>query len=131
MSGIAAALLAAYGVDFVVVGGCALLLLGLAPDCRDLDIVPDPAPGNTSRLCDALRELSTSRSPGLKALSTQWLASADGPYGRIDVMAGRGRVEYDELASRSSVCRVEGVDVRVAAVDDVLRLKALYKEPVE
>ncbi len=129
VSGIAAALLAAVGVDFVVVGGCALVLLGKAADCRDLDIVPDPAPANTGRLGDALRRLATSRPPTLRALATQSITSVDGPYGHIDVMAGRGRLEYDGLAARSSACRVEGVEVRVASVDDVMRLKARYKEP--
>ena len=124
---IAAALLAAWGVDFTIVGSCALVLHGVRTDCNDLDIVPDLAPENIARLYDALRQIATPPVPSLRALSTQSVSSVDGPYGRVDVLADRARAEYESLTARESRCCVEGVEVRIAAIDDVLRLRALYK----
>jgi hypothetical protein len=128
VSPIAAAALAAYGVDFVVVGGCALVLLDRESRCADLDIVPDLTAENMSRLAEALDVLGATARPSVRAMVDRPLTSVDSPYGRIDVLVRRALIEYRSLASSATVCRVEDVDVRVASVEDVLRLRTRYRQ---
>ena len=127
---IAAALLAAWGVDFTMVGSCALVLHGVATDCNDLDIVPDLAPANIRRLHDALSRFATLPVPSVRSLATQSVSTVHGPYGRVDVMGESAR------GVRRADCPgigvwVAGVEVRIAAIDDVVRLRACDKEAAE
>jgi hypothetical protein len=128
MAPIAAAALAAYGAEFVVVGGCALVLLGLQPQCGDLDIVPATSPDNMVRLCEALGALGATRRPRAASMSERSLTSVHSPYGRVDILVGRARAEYRSLLRRGVTCRVWDVDVRVAAAEDVRRLRARYRD---
>jgi hypothetical protein len=126
VSPLAAAALAACDVQFVVIGSCALVLHGLADDCADLDIVADAEPENLRRLGAALDALGAVPRTNAKRLSTQSTTTVDSPYGRIDILVGRASAEYIALASTAASVVVAGVDVRVAAVDDVRRLRTRY-----
>jgi hypothetical protein len=128
MSPIAAAALVAYGAELVVVGGCALVLLGLEPRCADLDIVPETSANNLIRLCAALDALGVTRRPKAESMAERSLTSVDSAYGRVDILLGRARAEYRSLLSNAVTRRVWDVDVRVAAVQDVRRLRARYRD---
>jgi hypothetical protein len=122
---IAAAALVAYGVELVVVGGCALVIRGGAEQCSDLDVVPEPSVANLARLCSALDAIGARR-PSAKAIAERQLTSMTSPYGRIDVMVATARREFGALATAASECSVAGVPVPVAATADVLRLRAEF-----
>jgi hypothetical protein len=47
-------------VDYVVIGGMALVLHGGMRATEDLDIVPDPDPANLDRLCRTLERVDAS-----------------------------------------------------------------------
>lgn len=49
--------LAQADVEFVVIGGIALVLRGGIRTTEDLDIVPSPDPGNLDRLCNLLQAI--------------------------------------------------------------------------
>jgi hypothetical protein len=123
---IAAAALVAYGVELVVVGGCALLLAGATDRCGDLDVVPEPGAANLERLCNALDRLGARR-PTVRSLDRRELTSVSSPYGRIDLMTQTARREYHHLAIHASQHRVAGVPVPVAAVEDVVRLREHFR----
>jgi hypothetical protein len=123
---LAAAALVADGVELVVVGGCALVIVGLADRCSDLDVVPRPECANLVRLGAALDALGATR-PGDRAIRERPVTSASSPFGRIDLMVATARSEYDALAGRATAYRVAGVAVPIAAVDDVLRLRAAFR----
>lgn len=123
---LAAAALAADGVDFVVVGGCALVLRGLADRCGDLDIVPDPRSDNLDRLRDALQNLGAWALPRDLGVMRN-VASATSPFGRIDVMLATAHAEYEALERDADACPFAGVPVRAASEVDVLRLKRRFK----
>jgi hypothetical protein len=123
---IAAAALVAYGVDLVVVGGCALLIAGTTDRCGDLDVVPGPGAANLERLGNALERLGAPR-PAMRALCHRELTSVSSPYGRIDLMTETARREFCHLAMHASLHRVAGVPVPVAAIEDVLRLRARFR----
>jgi hypothetical protein len=122
---LAAAALVAFGVELVVIGGCALVLREVADHCSDLDIVPEPGATNLARLCTALADLGATRLSA-RNISERSLSSVTSPYGRIDVMVATARREYDSLLSGSTEAHVAGVPVPVAAVADALRLRTEF-----
>jgi hypothetical protein len=113
----------------VVVGGCALRMRGVDHRPADLDIVPEPSPGNLRRLFDAIDALG---SVGRQSRANEHArAIADivtrlTPLGSIDVLLRRGRDEYASLARAGSDVSVNSRSVRVASLDDVMRLRARF-----
>ncbi len=122
---LAAALLVAFDVELVVIGGCALVLREVADHCGDLDIVPEPSKANLSRLCTALADLGASRLTP-RTVGERPVSSVTSPYGRIDVMVATARREYRELRLRSDPIGVATVPVPVATGADALRLRAEF-----
>jgi hypothetical protein len=115
--------------DFVVVGGCALMLHGHDHAPADLDLVPEPSPANLDRLFEGLSALGTvgrAVRPNDHALATGEIVSRATPVGNVDVMLARGREEYGAFSKRALTIPVNGRDVRVAAADDVLELRARF-----
>ena len=126
--------LAVHGVDFVVVGGVAVQAHGHVRATRDLDVVPGPDLVNLSRLGEALAALGAGlvragaavdvtdpqllrRAPLVPLLTT---------YGRLDLLnieQTPGAPAYDDLRRRSLPVEIDGHGIRVAGLDDLLRMK--------
>lgn len=122
-------------VDFVVVGGIAVQAHGYLRGTGDLDVIPDDSLLNLSRLGEALVELDAElwraaarvdvtdprmlkRSPQLPLITR---------HGRLDLLnlehtAGAPR-SFVELRSRALVLEVEDIEIAVAGLDDLLRMK--------
>jgi hypothetical protein len=126
---LAVAALVAQDVELVVVGGCALVLAGLATQCGDLDIVPSRTRANLERLVGALSVLGV-RALHLTALSWQPIVGVDSPFGRIDVLLQRSEREYDVLRAEGFISVVLDIPVRVAPVARVLELRRLHQAGV-
>jgi hypothetical protein len=111
--------------EFVVVGGCALMLHGHDHLPPDLDLVPEPSAQNLRRLFDAIASLGIGhRSPLTDhVLATREIVTCVTTVGAVDLLLERGREEYHALSARSTVM---ARDVRVAAVADVLELRARF-----
>ena len=126
--------LAEHGVDYVVVGGVAVQAHGHGRSTRDLDLVPRPDLLNLSRLGEALAAL------GAHLLSADMPIDVSDPqllkraalvplmteHGRLDLLniehiAGAPR--YEALRERSFTAEIDGNPVRVAGLDDLLRMK--------
>jgi hypothetical protein len=129
-----AGFLAARGVQFVVVGGVALWLHGREHVPSDLDVVPVPSRSNLRGLfdvLDALGEVGPAWRPTDHALATRDLLTRVTPVGSVDVLLRTARNEHAILARSAVSIPVNGNDICVGAVDDVLRLRARYgKGPV-
>jgi predicted nucleotidyltransferase len=127
--------LAEHGVDFVVVGGVAVQAHGHGRSTRDLDIIPRPNLLNLSRLGEALASL------GARPLGTDQPVDVTDPqllkraplvpliteYGRVDLLNiaqthGAPR-SYDELRVRAFEAQIDGYDVALAGLDDLIRMK--------
>jgi predicted nucleotidyltransferase len=122
-------------VEFIVVGGVAVQAHGYIRATADVDVVPRPTLLNLSRLGEALVELEArARRPAasidvsdpqlLKRVSMIPLVTR---YGRLDVLnfehlAGAPR-SYEELDSRALAITLDGLEIRVSGLDDLLRLK--------
>lgn len=126
---LAAAVLAAGGARFVVVGSVALWAGGVDTAPHDLDVVPDPTPANLEFVVCSLPGLGVLArhipAPGtLRSLTMTTFSTA---YGTIDVLLQRGREEYLALADHASRVVVAGVPVAVASLYDATRLRNRFK----
>jgi predicted nucleotidyltransferase len=121
------------GVDYVVIGGVALIAQGHIRTTRDLDIAfADDAP-NLEALGRVLTDLDA-RLRGVddeipftadaRTLAGVQLLTLETSLGWLDVhKVIPGVARYDELRRRAvSVC-FDGLPVRVASVDDLLSMK--------
>jgi hypothetical protein len=117
-------------VEFVIIGGFSLAAHGIVRATKDIDIVPDPEPGNVSRLAEALRALDAEPMPadGL-ALGGNWVLRTR--YGRLDVMQDVAGVRsYGELRSRAVIDELPGIGrLAFAGIDDLVAMKAAADRP--
>lgn len=122
-----------HGVDFVVIGGVAELVHGSAYPTYDLDIAYSRDRANLERMTAALKELDVTLR-GAPAdlpfqLDVQTLDNGanftfDTPYGSFDILAhADGMPGYDVLRREARVDEIEGIEVRIAAIDHLLSMK--------
>lgn len=132
--------LAEHRVEYVLIGGLAVQTHGHVRTTNDADVIPAPSPANLSRLADALRSLHARvLNPGheedaIDARSlpraTIWqFATRDGG---IDVMHEvPGGAPFSELSRRALHVRLGDIDVPVASLDDLIRMKLARGRPVD
>ena len=121
-----------HGVEFDVIGGFALAPHGYVRATKDLDIVPEPSPGNLARLAAALRDLDARVDLGdlgneeLGPISDEQGLRAGGNWalltrlGRLDVMQDvPGLRDYAQL--REGAVDVNGT--RYAGYDELISMK--------
>jgi hypothetical protein len=122
-----------HGVDFVLIGGLAAIVLGSSYSTVDLDIACARDRENLERLAEALRELKATLRGAPPDVSFQLdadtlaaglnftFATRGGP---VDVFGEpTGAPSYAELKRRASVERIEGVEIRVASIDHLIAMK--------
>jgi hypothetical protein len=122
-----------HGVDFVLIGGIAAIVLGSSYSTSDLDVAYARDRANLERLAGALRQLGATlrgAPPGLPfGLDADTLeAGLNFTFatqgGNLDVFAEpAGAPAYEELKRRSSVEQIEGVEIRVASIDHLIAMK--------
>jgi hypothetical protein len=122
-----------HGVDFVLIGGIAAIVLGSSYSTSDLDVAYARDRANLERLADALRELGATlrgAPPGLPfrldadtlEAGLNFTFATQG--GNLDIFGEpAGAPAYAELKRRSSVERIEGVEIRVASIDHLIAMK--------
>jgi predicted nucleotidyltransferase len=122
-------------VEFVVVGGIAVQAHGYIRATADLDVVPRPTLLNLSRLGETLVELQAAprrTTATINVTDPQLLKRVPmvpliTRYGRLDLLniehlAG-APASYDDLDSRALAVTLDGIEIRVAGLDDLLRMK--------
>ena len=123
------------GVDFIVVGGMAATMHGSPVATTDVDIVPRRERANLQRLSDALDGLEArvyvSRDESHRfahdgsSLGDAAVWNLATRFGGLDITfepAGTGG--FSDLSARAGVIDLDGVPIRIAALDDVIRSKA-------
>jgi predicted nucleotidyltransferase len=131
--------LVAHGVDFVVVGGIAMVAHGSSRNTNDLDICYATDPANLEALAGAMTELgATLRGVGeavpftpdaqaLRKTSILTLSSSDGD---IDLLVGpAGSPSYELLRARAERVTVDGIAVLIASLDDLEAMKRVSHRP--
>jgi predicted nucleotidyltransferase len=122
-----------HGVDFVLIGGIAAIVLGSSYSTSDLDVAYARERANLERLADALRELGATlrgAPPGLSfwldadTLEAGLNFTFETKHGNLDIFGEpAGAPAYTELKQRSSVERIGGLEIRVASIDHMIAMK--------
>lgn len=129
------------GVEFVVVGGVAVQAHGYLRATADLDVVPRPTLLNLSRLAEALGELEAeawrTRLPVavtdpqlLKVAPLIPLTTRDGRLDLLNIAHTAGApASFDDLRQRALVVELDGLEIAIAGLDDLIRMKRAAGRP--
>jgi hypothetical protein len=135
------AVLAQHGVRFILVGALAARLQGFPRLTADADITPARDAENLARLAAALVELRariyTENTPeglpfdiSVAALARAELWNLVTAAGRLDIVfEPAGTKGYEDLARRAVRFEVFGVELRAAALRDIVRSKTAAGRP--
>ena len=125
-----------HGVEYVVVGGVAVNIHGLARGTEDLDLLVRPDPANVDRLRSALRAVWDD--PHIDEISADDLCGEypsvrygppSGPF-YLDILTRLGSLaSFDDVEAEEVV--LEGVAVRVATPRALFRLKRGTLRPID
>lgn len=122
-------------VDYVVIGGIAVQTHGHTRTTQDLDLVPEPSPGNLARLGDALtalgaRPVGTTR-PARIEIPAAGVLELDTDVGGVDVhLDPPGAAPYAALRARALKVDLD-VPVLVAGRDDLIAIKRASGRPID
>jgi predicted nucleotidyltransferase len=128
-----------HGVDFVVVGGVAGLAHGSAYPTYDFDIAYARDSPNLERLAGALTDIGVTLrgapadlpfQPDAQTLAKGANFTFDTEFGSFDILGDvAGIKSYDSLRSKSKFERIAGIEVRVAALNDLIAMKRAANRP--
>lgn len=131
--------LAAAGVDFVVVGGVAVAVQGYGRATKDLDITYATNASNLDRLGRVLVELEARLRgvredvpfvPDAQTLKRIAIPTLDTTEGPLDLLVKPdGAAPYEELRGRADVIDLDGAEIRVVEIDDLLSMKRAAGRP--
>jgi hypothetical protein len=127
---LAAAVLAAEDVSFLLAGSAALWLHGEPIAVADADVVVEPGGQNLRRLGEALARMALRprEVPPARDFPLLHLVSVTTSYGRIDCLLERGRLDWQRLRQSSVMIPVADARVLVAARADAWALRRRFKE---
>lgn len=125
---LAAAVLAAEDVSFVLVGSAALWLRGEISAVADADAVIEPGDRNLHRLRGALAGIAIGPVPPVSSFRAGSVVAVMTAYGKVDCLLERGRHDWARLRRRAGVLPVADVPVLVAGSDDAWQLRRRFKE---
>lgn len=131
--------LADAGVDFVVIGGIAVVVQGHIRTTRDLDITYGTSPGNLEALGQALVGLDARLRgvtevvpfvPDGRTLRGAELLTLETSDGSLDLLAAPpGAPPYPKLRSRAERVDIEDRDVLIASIEDLVAMKRAAGRP--
>ncbi len=125
---LAAAVLAAEEVSFLLVGSAALWLHGEITAVADADAVIEPGEHNIHRLREALAGIAIGPVPSLSRFAGGSVVPVMTAYGKVDCLLERGRQDWGRLRRGAGFLAVADVPVLVAASADAWDLRRRFKE---
>jgi predicted nucleotidyltransferase len=126
--------LAGAGVEFVVIGGVAVIARGYARATLDLDVCYARSPENVERLVAALAPIHPRLRGAPADLPFLWdartlrnglnftLVTDEGDVDLLGEVTGLGN--YNDIALRATEVAIHGATVRVLSLEDLIRSKA-------
>ncbi len=112
-------------VKFLLVGAYAMAAHGYPRATMDIDIWVMPSPQNADAVLRALRRFGTS----LHNLTKEDLLREGTIFQigvaprRIDILTAASGLEFEEVYGRSLSVNIEGVEVHIPSIDDLIRNK--------
>ncbi len=128
-------------VRYVLIGGLAAVLQGSPIATFDVDVCPARGPADLRRLADALEVLEARiRTPDdpegvpfpreAAFLSNAQILNLVTRFGDLDIsFLPSGTEGFEDLSKNSVVIRVRGVEINVAALQDIIRSKEAANRP--
>jgi Nucleotidyl transferase AbiEii toxin, Type IV TA system len=127
------------GVDFVVIGGVAVIMQGASRFTKDLDICYSTDKENLDRLGSVLISLGARLRgveedvpfiPDGRTLRHTQILTLTTPDGNLDLLVRPdGSPSYTVLRARASRVDLDGVVVSIASVDDMIAMKRASARP--
>lgn len=127
------------GVDFVVIGGVAVIVQASPRFTKDLDICYDPSQANLDRLGTVLAGLGAKLRtvaedlpfvPDGRTLRQTRILTLTTPAGGIDLLVEPdGAPSYGALRRRASEVDIDGIMVRIASIEDLIAMKTAIGRP--
>jgi predicted nucleotidyltransferase len=128
-----------HGVDFVVIGGVAVILQASPRFTKDLDICYALQQENLDRLGEVLVEVGAKLRdidedlpfvPDGRALRHTQILTLVTPDGGLDLLVEpKGSPAYPALRRRADEVDIDGIGVRVASIDDLIAMKRAAGRP--
>lgn len=116
--------LADHKVEYVLIGGLAVQTHGHVRTTNDADLIPAPDPANLERLADALRSLDARvLNPGEEDTEIDAKMLPRAPIWQFVSRDGGIDVMHE--------VKLDDIDVRVVALDDLIRMKLARGRPVD
>ena len=109
---------------YLVIGGVACILHGYARATDDVDILIERTEANAARVLAALGRVGygfASEWSAAEILKRPITLIGDDPA--VDVFTVAWKVKYEQAAPRASVVNVDGVEIPLIALDDLIETK--------
>jgi predicted nucleotidyltransferase len=118
------ATLNSYGVRYLVIGGMACVLHGYIRATSDVDILIERTLENARRLLDALATIGW-------GFASEWRpeeilarpVTVVGDMPQVDIFTVAWSVKYDAAIANASTVTVEGVEIPLIGIDDLIETK--------
>jgi predicted nucleotidyltransferase len=116
------------GIEYVLVGGIAMIRHGVVRATRDVDAVFDPAEENVARIRDLVGRWQATRPDGTPVRIDEFgpdrtihLAT---PHGDLDLLSQKiAAIPFARLRERADVKRVDGIPAPICSLVDLVALK--------
>jgi hypothetical protein len=120
----------AENVEYLIVGAYALAAHGVPRATGDLDFWIRPTRGNADRVLRALRAFGAPLELSHNDLQTPEMVFQIGIQpSRIDILTSIDGVEFNEAWARRTTTTIDGIDVHLLGVDDLLANKRATARP--
>ncbi len=125
----------AVGLDYVVIGGFAVIYHGHIRATRDSDLLVPDGPEANAAVLRFLERIDGRRLRDDKILALEDVAGAESlrvnsRHGIIDIMrGGLPPLDYDTVAERAETTDWEGLTIRMAALGSLVGFKRLAGRP--
>jgi len=126
-------------IRFVLVGGLAVNAWGYLRGTQDVDVVPDPDPGNLAKLDRLLQDLRGQVDVGGRLLDSAsistFLRTGDRTFvrtelGQVDVLQGLPQVpRFEDLEKQAKQIDLDGLAVQVCSLEHLLEMKRASSRP--
>jgi len=113
-----------HGAKYLVIGGIACVLHGYVRATTDVDILIERSLENARRVLDALGAIGWGFAQEWRAeevLARPITVIGDDP--QVDIFTVAWSVKYDGAVARATTVTVEGVDIPLIGIDDLIETK--------
>jgi len=132
--------LSRHRVEYLVIGGVAVQVQGHRRTTKDLDLMPAPGAENAAKLAAALDELgaravaASGEAPSPVSPGQLALAGVVPPllttHGELHLLPEpKGAAEWTAMRERALVVDLDGIDVAIVGLDDLIRMKLAAGRP--